>query len=620
MSFLKLQFRPGINREVTSYADEGGWFDGDKIRFRMGYPESIGGWEKVSPFQFLGTCRALHTWTALDNSNYIGVGTNLKYYVLRGSDFFDITPIRETTAPGAVTFAATDGSSTITVTDAAHGALLNDFVTFSGAVSLGGNVIADILNAEHQITSIIDGNTYTIAVSVTANASDTGNGGASVVGAYQINTGLDTSVLGTGWGAGIWGAGGWGSPSGTAIPGAQLRLWSHDNYGENLVINVRDGGIFYWDESAGLNARAVALSSLSGSTNAPTVAREILISDRDRHVLAFGCDSQFDVGVQDPLLIRFSDQNNILDWNVASTENTAGDLRISTGSEITAAVKTKQQVLVFTDVSLHTVQYVGAPFTFGLNEVSQGVSIAGQNAAVAMNDSVYWMGKNQFYIYNGNVQEIPCTVKEYVFADFNVYQTNTVVAGHNSEYGEIWWFYPSLNSDNIDRYVIFNYQQNIWYYGNLSRSAWVSRGVFGYPIAAGTDGYLYYHEFGINDGSQNPPVGLNCYVQSNSFDMGEGDKLMSAWRIIPDLTFRTSDGSPLVTFTLKTQDFPGSGFFEEESNNVVRTATVPVERFTTQQYVRLRGRAMAFRAESNQYNTAWRLGASRVDVRPDGRR
>ena len=619
MSFLKLQFRPGINREVTSYADEGGWFDGDKIRFRMGYPESIGGWEKVSLSQFLGSCRALHPWTALDNTNYIGVGTNLKYYVLRGSDFFDITPIRLTTAAGDVTFAATSGSSTITVTDAAHGALLNDFVTFSGAVSLGGNVTAPILNAEHQITSIIDGNTYTIAVSVTANASDTGDGGASVVGVYQINTGLDTSVLGTGWGAGLWGAAGWGSPSGTAIPGAQLRLWSHDNYGEDLVINARDGGVFYWDESSGLNARAVPLTALAGANKVPTIARQVLVSDRDRHVLAFGCDDEFSPGVEDPLLIRFSAQEDITDWETR-TDNTAGSLRISTGSEIAAAVKTKQQVLVFTDVSLHTVQFVGAPFTFGLNEVSQGVSIAGQNAAVAVNDSVYWMGKNQFYIYNGNVQEIPCTVKEYVFADFNVYQTNKVVAGHNSEYGEIWWFYPSLNSDNIDRYVIFNYQQNIWYYGNLTRTAWISRGVFGYPVAAGSDGYLYYHEFGINDGSQNPPVGLNCYVQSTAFDMSEGDKLMSAWRIIPDLTFRTSDGSPLVTFTLKTQDFPGSGFFEEEANNVVRTATVPVERFTTQQYVRLRGRSMALRVESNQFNTAWRLGASRVDVRPDGRR
>lgn len=619
MSFFKLQFRPGINREITSYADEGGWFDGDKIRFRMGYPESIGGWEKVSLSQFLGSCRALHTWTALDNTNYIGAGTNLKYYVLRGASFFDITPIRQITAAGDVTFAATSGSSTITVTDAAHGALLNDFVTFSSADSLGGNVTAGILNAEHQITSIIDSNTYTIAVSVTANASDTGDGGVAVVGTYQINTGLDTSVLGSGWGAGAWGAGGWGSPSSTSIPGAQLRLWSHDNFGEDLIINVRDGGIFYWDESAGLGARAVPLSALSGANRAPTRARQVMVSDRDRHVLAFGCDDEFSPGVEDPLLIRFSAQEDITDWESRS-DNTAGSLRISTGSEITAAVKTKQQVLVFTDVSLHTVQFVGAPFTFGLNEVSQGVTIAGPNAAVAVNDSVYWMGRNQFYVYNGNVQDIPCTVKEYVFSNFNIYQTNKVAAGHNSEYGEVWWFYPSLSSNNIDRYVVFNYQQNIWYYGTLSRTAWVPRSVFGYPIAAGSDGYLYYHEFGINDGSQNPPVGLNCFVQSNSFDMGEGDKLMSAWRVIPDITFRTSEGSPLVTFTLKTQDFPGGGFLEEESNNVVRTATVPVERFTTQQYVRLRGRSMAFRAESNQFNTAWRLGAPRVDIRPDGRR
>jgi hypothetical protein len=618
MSFLKLQFRPGINREVTSYADEGGWFDGDKIRFRMGYPESIGGWEKVSPFQFLGTCRALHTWTALDNTNYIGVGTNLKYYVLRGSDFFDTTPIRATTAAGDVTFAATDGSSTITVTDAAHGALLNDFVTFSGAVSLGGNVVADILNAEHQITSIIDGNTYTIEVSVTANASDSGDGGASVVGAYQINTGLDTSIVGTGWGADPWGAGGWGSPSSTAISGAQLRLWSHDNYGEDLIINVRDGGVFYWDESAGLNARAVPLTSLAGANSVPTIAREVLVSDRDRHVLAFGCDDEFAPGVQDPLLIRFCAQEDITDWETRA-DNTAGSLRISNGSEIVAAVKTKQQVLVFTDVSLHTVQFVGAPFTFGLSEVSQGVTIAAQNAAVPVNDAVYWMGQSQFYIYNGNAQEIPCTVKEYVFSNLNRSQLNQIVAGHNSEFSEVWWFYPSLASQNIDRYVIYNYEQNIWYYGNLNRTAWIGRGVFGYPIAA-ADGYLYYQEFGINDGSQNPPVGINCYVQSNSFDMGEGDKFLSAWRVIPDLTFRTSDGSPLVTFTLKTQDFPGGNFLQEEANNVVRTATLPIERFTTQQYIRLRGRAMAFRVESNQYNTAWRLGASRVDVRLDGRR
>jgi len=619
MSFLKLQFRPGINREVTPYADEGGWYDCDKVRFRMGYPESIGGWEKISLTQFLGSCRALHAWTALDNTTYIGVGTNLKYYVMRGTDFFDVTPIRSTTAAGDVTFSATSGSAVIEVSDTTHGALLNDFVTFSGAVSLGGTITAAILNAEHQITRIIDGDTYEITVSVAANASDTGNGGASVVGAYQINTGLDTSVLGTGWGAGTWSAGAWGAPASTAIPGAQLRLWSHDNYGEDLIMNVRDGGIYYWDESTGLNSRAVALSDLSGANKAPTIARDVLVSDRDRHVLAFGCDDEFALGVQDPLLIRFCSQENITDWETRS-DNTAGSLRISTGSEIVSAVKTKQQVLVFTDVSLHTVQYIGPPFTFSLAEVSQNVSIASQNAAVAVNDTVYWMGKNQFYIYNGNVQEIPCTVKEYVFDDFNQFQIQKIMAGHNTEHGEIWWFYPSGSSDNVDRYVIFNYLQNIWYYGNLARTAWVGRGVFAYPIAAGTDGYLYYHEFGINDGSQNPAVGINAYIQSNSFDLGDGDQFMSAWRVIPDITFRNSDGSPQATITVKTQDYPGGAFVQEESNIVSRTATVPVERFTTQQYIRLRGRAMAFRLESDQYNTSWRLGAPRIDVRPDGRR
>lgn len=619
MSFLKLQFRPGINREVTPYADEGGWYDCDKVRFRMGYPESIGGWEKISTNQFLGSCRALHAWTALDNTTYIGVGTNLKYYVMRGTDFFDITPIRETTSAGDVTFAATDGSSTITVTDTNHGAILNDYVTFSGAVTLGGVVTADILNAEHQVTSVIDGDNYTISVSVTANASDSGDGGASVVGAYQINTGLDTSVLGTGWGAGAWSAGAWGAPSSTAIPGAQLRLWSHDNYGEDLVMNVRDGGVYYWDESNGLNFRAVALSDLAGANKAPTIARDVLVSDRDRHVLAFGCDDEFNLGVQDPLLIRFCNQEDITDWETRP-DNTAGSLRISTGSEIISAVKTKQQVLVFTDISLHTVQYIGPPFTFGLAEVSQNVSIASQNAAVAVNDTVYWMGKNQFYIYNGNVQEIPCTVKEYVFDNFNQFQIQKITAGHNTEHGEIWWFYPSANSDNVDRYVIFNYLQNIWYYGNLARTAWIGRGVFAYPVAAGPDGYLYYQEFGINDGSQNPAVGINAYIQSNAFDMGDGDQFMSAWRLIPDITFRNSDGSPQATITVKTQDYPGGGFLEEESNTVARSATVPVEKFTTQQYIRLRGRSMAFRLESNQYNTSWRLGAPRIDVRPDGRR
>ena len=618
MPFQKLQFRPGLNKDTPAYADEGGWSDCDKIRFRMGYPETIGGWERVSNSQFLGSCRALHPWTALDGTQYIGVGTNLKYYVFRGA-YFDITPIRLTTSAGDVTFSATDGSSTITVSDVAHGAFINDFVTFSGAVSLGGNITATVLNQEYQITSIIDDDSYTITATATANASDTGDGGASVVGAYQINTGLDTSVVGSGWGAGEWGAGGWGQPADVTIPSAQLRIWSHDNYGEDLVMNVHDGGIFYWDESAGLGARAVALSSLSGANTTPTVAKKVFLSDRDRHLIAFGCDDEFNIGTQDPLLVRFSDQESLTQWASLPT-NTAGSLRISTGSKIITAVKTKQQSVIFTDVSVHVMQYIGAPFTFGLTEVSVGTTIVGQNAAVAVNDNVYWMGVESFYLYNGTVQQIPCPVLEYVFNDFNLNQAEKVFAGQNSDHSEIWWLYPSAASETNDRYVIYNYAQNIWYYGTLNRTAWMPRGVFGYPIAASTDSYLYYQEFGMNDGSQNPPVGISAYIESNPVDLGEGDQFMFVSRIVPDMTFRNSQNSPSATFTLKAKDFPGSAFVGTDSEVATRSASVPVEQYTGEMFVRIRGRSMAFRIESDQIDTAWRLGAPRIEVRPDGRR
>lgn len=618
MPFQKLQFRPGLNKDTPAYADEGGWSDCDKIRFRMGYPETIGGWERVSNSQFLGSCRALHPWTALDGTQYIGVGTNLKYYVFRGA-YFDITPIRLTTSAGDVTFSATDGSSTITVNDVAHGAFINDFVTFSGAVSLGGNITATVLNQEYQITSIIDDDSYTITATATANASDTGDGGASVVAAYQINTGLDTSVVGSGWGAGEWGAGGWGQPADVTIPSAQLRIWSHDNYGEDLVMNVHDGGIFYWDESAGLGARAVALSSLSGANTTPTVAKKVFLSDRDRHLIAFGCDDEFNIGTQDPLLIRFSDQESLTQWASLPT-NTAGSLRISTGSEIITAVKTKQQSVIFTDVSVHVMQYIGAPFTFGLTEVSVGTTIVGQNAAVSVNDNVYWMGVESFYLYNGTVQQIPCPILEYVFNDFNLNQAEKVFAGQNSDHAEIWWLYPSAASETNDRYVIYNYAQNIWYYGTLNRTAWMPRGVFGYPIAASTDNYLYYQEFGMNDGSQNPPVPISAYIESNPVDLGEGDQFMFVSRIVPDMTFRNSQNSPSATFTLKAKDFPGSAFVGTDSEVTTRSASVPVEQYTGEMFVRIRGRSMAFRIESDQLDTAWRLGAPRIEVRPDGRR
>lgn len=620
MALTKLVFRPGINRETTAYANEGGWWDGNLVRFRAGKPESIGGWTQYTKSQMLGTGRSLLTWTALDGTIYTGMGTNLKYYVVRGGGLNDITPLRETTVAGAVTFAATNGSSVITVTDTSNGVYLNDFVTFSGASSLGGNVTATILNAEHQVTRVVDANTYEITVGVTANSSDSGDGGASVVGAYQINTGLDTSVFGTGWGTGPWSRGTWGSGSTTTVPGAQLRIWSQDNYGEDLIICIQDGGIYYWDKSLGLASRAVALEDLAGAQAAPTIAKSVIVSERDRHVIAFGCDPEATPGVQDPLVIRFSDQEDPAEWRTLPT-TTAGELRIGTGSEIIGAIQTKQQIIIFTDVSVHAMQYIGDPFTFGLQEVSSSISLISPNAMVAVGDVVYWMGKNEFYAYDGAVVQIPCDVKEYVFSGMNIQQQLKVYAGHSSSFSEVWWFYPSSNSQENDSYVVYNYEQRVWYYGSMARTAWQDRNVLSFPVAISPDGYVYYHENGLNDGSVNPPVALEPYIESSVVDMGDGDQFMFATRVIPDLTFRNSTNvSPTATITIKARNFPGGAYFASDADPVTKTASLPVEQFTNELYVRLRGRSMSLRIESNQTNTAWRLGDPRIDMRTDGRK
>lgn len=619
MPLTKLVFRPGINRETTAYANEGGWWDSNLVRFRAGKPETIGGWTRYTNAPMLGTGRSLLTWTALDGTVYTGMGTNLKYYVVRGNGLNDITPIRETTAAGAVTFAATNGSPIITVTDTAHGALLGDFVTFSGAVSLGGNVTAAVLNREYQITQIVGVNSYRITLTVNANASDTGNGGAAVIGAYQINTGLDTTVFGTGWGTGVWSRGTWGSGSSSTLPGAQLRIWSQDNFGEDLVICIHDGGIYYWDKSGGLAARAVPLSALPGAQATPTIAKTVIVSERDRHVIAFGCDPESTPGVQDPLTIRFSDQENAAEWRSLPT-TTAGELRIGTGSEIVGAIQTKQQIVVFTEISVHAMQYIGDPFTFGIQEVSSSVSLMGPNAMVAVGDIVFWMGKNEFYMYDGAVTQIPCDVKEYVFSDLNVAQQPKVFAGHSSSFSEVWWFYPSAAAEENDRYVVYNYEQRVWYYGIMSRTAWQDRSVQPYPTAISPDGYVYYHENGLNDGSANPPVALAPYIESSVIDIGDGDQFMFATRIIPDLTFRNSNGGSVATLTLKARNFPGGAYFASDIDPVTKTSSLPVEQFTNQLYVRLRGRSMSLRVESNQTNTAWRLGDPRLDLRTDGRK
>jgi hypothetical protein len=640
MPLTKLQFRPGVNRETTSYTNEGGWFDSDKVRFRAGLPEKIGGWVKTSIYSFLGVCRALHTWVTLGGSRLTGVGTSEKYYINEGGQYYDITPLRVTTAAGDVTFTALNGSAVLTVTDAAHGAVVNDFVTFSGAVSLGGQITAGVLNQEYQITEIVDDSNYKVQARVAgtsiqsitvdgqlsptlvlADGSDTGNGGASVVGAYQINTGLTLAVAGTGWGAGTWGRSTWGSGITSTVTN-ELRVYTQDNFGEDLIFNVRDGNIYYWDVSAYAlgTDRAVALSTLGTDATTPTVAKQVLVSDRDRHVIAFGCDSETNPGVQDPLLIRFSSQESLTTWT-ATVENTAGDLRVGVGSEIVCAVETRQQILVFTDVSLHAMQFLGPPFTFGIDQISENITIAGPIAAKAVDDMVFWMGVEEFYIYTGQVQKLPCTVRSYIFNDFNLEQKELVTSALNSSFGEVWWFYPSSASTEIDKYVIYNYEEQVWSYGSLVRTFWLDRGVNDYPIAAGTDGYLYNQEFGLNDGSTSPASPITSFIESSQLSIGEGTDFVFLTRLIPDVTFDAStDAAASLNMTLQTRNFPGGNYLQTNASAVTQTATTPVEQFTTEAFVRLRGRSFALKVDSNTADIQWRLGSPRVEVRPDGRR
>lgn len=618
----KIQIRPGIVRDITPYANEGGWIDCDKVRFRNGYPETIGGWSKYFGETFAGVCRAIHIWVSLAGTLYLGVGTHLKYYVNVGDMYSDITPIRLTTAAGDATFAATNGSSTITVTETAHGTSINSFVTFSGAATLGGNITADVLNQEYQIASIVNDNSYTIiakdtaGVEVTANGSDTGNGGASTVATYQVNVGLESSVAASGWGAGSWGEDGWGEGSETDNL-LKLRVWSHDNFGEDLLINASGGGIYYWDEDVGVGTRAVALSSLPGANLAPTVANWVLVSDQDRHAIAFGADPEDDIGVQDPLLVRWCDQENIAEWQTLTT-NTAGSQRLGSGSEIIMALQTKREILIFTDSSLFSMQFLGPPYTFGFTEISKSIQVAGPNSAIAVDDRVFWMGRGRFMVYDGQTRELRCTIKDYVFDNINPTQYRKVFAGHNARYSEVWWFYPE-DTEN-DRYVIYNYLEDVWSYGSMARTAWRDTGLIGQPLAADASGVIFAHEEGLNDGSENPPVGINAYIESAPQDLGDGNNFFFINRVIPDVTFVNSTGMPTLTLTLKARRFMGANYHKSDDTSVTRSATSPVEKYTEQVFVRLRGRAFAIRFESNGEDTGWRVGTPLVDIRQDGRK
>ena len=627
MALEKFILRPGINREGTDYSNDGGWFDANFVRFRKGLPEKIGGWAKATLSTFVGTARSLHPWVDLALTKFLGLGTTFKFYIKEGDNFYDITPLRSTTAAGDVTFAATNGSSTITITDTSHGAVTNDFVTFSGAAALGGsgNITAAVLNQEYQILLVTGANTYTITAkdtsgaTVTANANDSGNGGSSVVGKYQINVGLDSYVESTGWGAGTWGAGTWGAA--TAITDAnQLRIWSQDNFGEDLVINVRAGGIFYYDTSAGTlgTTRATALADLSGANLAPTKALQVLVSDIDRHVICFGADpisGSSRSGTLDPMLIAFSDQENVTEWEPLPT-NTAGSLRLSAGSSIVGAIRARQETLVWTDTSLYSLTFVGQPFTFGVNLVNEGVGLISPNAAINSPRGIFWMDKKGFYTYNGQVQDIPCTVQDYVFSDFNEGQSFQAFGFLNKEFDEVGWFYVSSSASVIDRYVVYNYEERVWTIGQLNRSAWVDEGIFDSPMAT-SSGYLYNHETGNdNDGS---PMD-NVFIESSDFALGNGEQFQSISRIIPDIKFTGSGGSgQTINFVLKQRDFPGDSLVTESTN----TCTSSTTRIDT----RLRARQAALRIESDDDNSegarlgvGFRVGATRMDLKVNGRR
>ena len=622
MPLQKITFRPGINREGTAYDNEGGWFDCNLVRFRKGRPEKFGGWEKLTSNTYLGTVRALHPWIALEGTKYLGLGSHLKYYIESGGNFNDVTPIRSTTSAGDVTFSATNGDATITVADTAHGAVQNDFVTFSGASSLGGNITAAVLNQEYQVATVVNPNSYTIeakdtsGTTVTANSSDSGNGGSSVVGAYQVNVGLDVYVPGTGWGLNGWGIGAFGQASALSSTN-QLRTWTHDNFGENLIINQRNGGIFRWLESGGLTTRAVELSAISGANLVPTKGLQVLTSEKDRHLIVLGADpisGSSRTGTIDPMLVAFSDQENELDFEPLTT-NTAGSLRLSSGSSIIGGVKARQETLIWTDTALYSMQFIGPPFTFGINLINEGTGLIGPKAAITTPSGVYWMSYNNFYSYNGSVQTLPCSVHNYVFNDINLIQSFKIHAFTIKDKSEVGWFYCSSGSNEIDRYVIYNYVENIWFYGQLVRTAWLDSGIENYPRAV-ANAYLYQQEKGFNDDGS--PM-TNVFIESSDLDIGDGEQFSFLKRIIPDYKFIEDANSGNVNIVLKTRNFPGDSL-ATNSTNVVSANTQQV-------YVRSRSRQIALRFESDDDATndgnlsiGWRLGATRIDIKPDGKR
>ena len=668
MPLSKLKFRPGVNREMTTLSNEQGWFETDKVRFRYGFPEKLGGWKSdtgtttstLAPASgsFWGVCRSLWNWLNLTGYNLLGLGTNLKYYIQNGNGgyFYDVTPIRLTTSAGAVTFTATATSKNIVVTCTANGANTNDFVTFSGAVGLGGAITSTILNAEFQIVSIVDANNFVIKSSVAANSSDTGHGGASTVGAFQINSGAAIYGSTSGWGAGAWG--GFNPPNASTAWGqsqgyAQLRLWSQSNFGENLIFCARGGAMNFWAVNptpsifdrgqvivAGGTITQKNYATGSGTTTVsvdatcPSQVNVVMVSDSTRFTIALGANDPTGVISTtsiDPMMVRWSDQESYSTWLPAIT-NQAGSYRLSQGSQIITGIQTRQEILVLTDSAVYSMQYIGAPYVWSFQQMGSNISIVSQNAIATSNNITYWMGIDKFYVYSGKVDTLVCSLRRDIFENFNTDQAAQVFAGINEGFNEIWWFYPSASSNYPDKYVIYNYVEQTWYNGNLSRTAWIGNHLRQYPMATNyssvyTSGKLIYHENGTDDGSVSPPVAINSFIQSADFDIGDGDHFGYVWRIVPDVTFDGSTGSaPVVNMTMLPRQNPGSNYGRTDNpsvvsgNNYVNQRTYEVQTFTQYAYVRIRGRQMSLKISSNTLGTQWQLGTPRLDVRPDGRR
>ena len=616
MPLQKILFKPGVNKENTRYTTEGGWYDCDKIRFRQGNPETIGGWQRISTYTYDGVCRSLWNWVTLGGNNLIGVGTNTKFYISQGGQYYDITPIAGTstlTNP----FTTVNLSKTVTVTQTAHGLTTGTFVTFSGASAVGGITI----NGEYQLT-VVTVNTYTIQ-SATAATSTAGPGGGTVTAVYQINAGPEYQVPLVGWGAGPWGYGTWGNGQSTAT---SLRLWSQINFGQNLIFGPRGGGIYYWNANSGVTTRGVNLTTL-GDAQTPVVQNTLTVSDTSRFVIVFGTNDPNSAtpNALDPMFIRWSDQEDPFTWIPAIT-NQAGSIRLSHGSQIITTVQTRQEIVVFTDSSVYSLQYLGPPYVWGSQLLGDNVSIAGQNAAALASGVVYWMGVDKFYMYDGRVQTLNCDLRRFVFENINKSQSEQIFASTNEGFNEVWWFYCSANSVMIDSYVVYNYAENVWYYGTMARTAWLDSGLLDYPIAATYSKNLVNHEQGLNNNETGTETAINAYIASSEFDIGDGHNFGFVWRILPDLTFSnstaTSTGTqPTVTMELYGLANSGSGVTSDASQPVVKSnAYYITEEFTGQIYTRFRGRQMIFKISSNQINTAWQLGAPRIDIRPDGRR